>query len=163
MRRGILLDFDGTMVRTYPQPDKPHRGPRTIKEIEYLPGVSEGCRRLRQAGFSRFVLSNQPDVSRGLVSRYQIVCVINDTVRNSLAEMVYVCPHRGRDNCSCRKPNAGLIYAAAYEHELDLAQSWMIGDSSRDEEAALAAGVRFLKTDGTDFMEKVEWILRHSK
>jgi histidinol-phosphate phosphatase family protein len=63
---------------------------------------------------------------------------------------IYYCPHEEEPPCSCRKPAPGLLFTAARAHQIDLAASWMIGDSDRDMEAGRKAGcrtARILKSD----------------
>ena len=60
---------------------------------------------------------------------------------------IKVCTHVDADNCACRKPKAGLLLEAAKEHNISLAQSWMIGDRWRDVEAGRTAGCRTVFID----------------
>lgn len=161
MNRGIFLDLDGTLVKTFPQDALPNRGPRTVAEIEYLPGVVEGCRRLRSIGYELVIVTNQPDISRGLAEAAETQAVTSWIVGDIPLSASYMCPHDNGDGCCCRKPRPGLIYAAAYAWQFDLSKCWMIGDSVSDQVAADRAGVRFWRTDGINFMEAVEWILTH--
>lgn len=157
--KAVFLDRDGTLVRMFPQDGLPPRGPRTIDEIEYLPDVKEGCRFLRRGGYKLVCVSNQPDISRGLVTAHS-VRLVNDEIMYSIPlDAVYTCSHQDGDGCGCRKPKPGLLYAAAYECNLQIDGAAMIGDNDRDEQAAAAAGVRFVRTDGTNFLECVKWIL----
>jgi len=139
MNRGCFFDLDGTLVRAFPEGDTT-RGPRTRDEVEILPGTREAMEALQEAGYWCFVVTNQPDIARGLVTPldHKNVRVI---VRHELPIVsIYCCPHDG-DWCACRKGRPGLIIQAAVEHELDLAQCWMVGDRETDREAAIRAGI----------------------
>lgn len=137
-----FLDRDGVLVEAFPE-GRSTRGPRTLDEVKFLPGVQEACDMLRDAGYKTAIITNQPDVSRGRMTKY-LAEQINSWVMHSLAiDAFYVCPH-DNGHCSCRKPAPGLLYAAAYEMNLCLADSIMFGDRPTDEQAAIAAGVRFI-------------------
>lgn len=155
----VFLDRDNTLVRTFPQNGLPPRGPRTIDEIEYLPDVREGCRLLRKAGYKLVCITNQPDIARDLITTHSVKSVNNEILYSIPLDAIYTCGHKDGDGCGCRKPKPGLLYAAAYEMNLQLDDSVMIGDSDRDEQSAAAVGVRFVRTDGTNFLECARWIL----
>lgn len=161
--KAAFLDRDSTLVRTFPQDGLPPRGPRTIEEIEYLPDVREGCRLLRKAGYRLVCVTNQADIARGIITAHSVELVDTELLSSIPLDAFYTCTHQDSDGCGCRKPKPGLLYAAAYEMHLQLDGSVMIGDSDRDKGAANAAGVRFVRTDGTDFLECVRWIVSHSE
>ncbi len=118
--------------------------------VRLLPGVREGCHRLRAAGFTLVVVSNQGSVARGIATPHMVERV-NDAVRGALGMPdlpFYYCPFHPKGlvpfftgEHPWRKPQAGMIHAAASELALDLARSWLIGDASRDIEAGIAAGL----------------------
>jgi D-glycero-D-manno-heptose 1,7-bisphosphate phosphatase len=90
------------------------------------------------------VVTNQPDVARGL-QRREVVEAINDQIRGRLGlDAVYTCYHDGRDACRCRKPKPGLLLEAAAQHLVDLPRSFMVGDRWSDVAAGQAAGCRSL-------------------
>jgi D-glycero-D-manno-heptose 1,7-bisphosphate phosphatase len=144
----IFLDRDGYMVRvrmsgTAPEP------PRSLAEMEVLADAEPALRRFREAGFATVVITNQPDVARGLVHE-RVVRQIHRSLRSRLPlDAIYYCPHDTRDGCECRKPKPGLILRAASSLDLDLPRSYMIGDRWVDLQAAVAAGVYpvLLETD----------------
>ncbi len=163
MQRSVLLDRDGTLVTTYPQDGLPDRGPRTSDQIVLLPGVFDGCRRLKDAGYLLILITNQPDIVRGLTTEPEQMAINRALAHVLQLNDVYMCPHDG-DWCACRKPRPGLIWAAAVAHELTLAQCWMIGNSDNDYNAAISAGVTpLLVSDDKSFDGRVQWILDHSK
>ena len=92
------------------------------------------------AGYRLIVVTNQPDVARGLLSRETV-----DAMHARLAELlplddIRVCPHDDADGCECRKPKPGMLVEAAREHGIALEQSFMVGDRRNDVEAGRAAG-----------------------
>lgn len=162
MNRAVFLDRDGTLVKTFPQDGLPPRGPRTGLEIEFLPGVELGCEALIEAGYRLLIVTNQPDVARGIVREHHVEW-INYSIGTKLrCNSFFACYHDDRDGCCCRKPKPGMLYHAAVRQHLALGTCWMIGDSDRDYGAANAAGVKFLRTDGTNFLELAKWICEHS-
>ena len=140
-RQAIFLDRDGVIIRAIIQEGKPHP-PSTIGEVEILPGVKEGLAILNRAGFLLIIVSNQPDVARGILQK-SFVEQINNSLLNSLPiDDVWVCYHSDQDNCICRKPAPGLLLGAAKKWDIDLEMSYMIGDRWRDILAAKNAGCK---------------------
>jgi D-glycero-D-manno-heptose 1,7-bisphosphate phosphatase len=143
MRRAAFLDRDGVVNR------KAAAGRYVIRweEMRILPGVARGISLLNQAGFRVVVVSNQRCVARGLITvsalegmhRRMCEALAGD---GATIDAIYYCPHEAHPPCVCRKPAPGMLLAAAREHKLDLAASWMIGDSNSDVTAGIRAGCR---------------------
>ena len=154
-RRVAFLDRDGVvnLDREYV-----HR----IEDFEFVPGVFEAVRLLRGMGFLPVVTTNQSGIGRGLYDLRQFE-VLTDWMKQRFidegAELagVYFCPHHPteaiaayRQECSCRKPEPGMLLAAATDLDIDLAASAMFGDRASDLEAARRAGVPARYLLGTD-------------
>jgi D-glycero-D-manno-heptose 1,7-bisphosphate phosphatase len=138
-RRAVFLDRDGVINRAKLRENKPVP-PADVSELEILPGVPEALERLKAAGFTLVVVSNQPDVARGTVS-VETVEAINARLREALPlDDFRICYHDNRDSCECRKPKPGLLLAAAASLDLDLRSSFLVGDRWRDIEAGRLAG-----------------------
>jgi D-glycero-D-manno-heptose 1,7-bisphosphate phosphatase len=134
--RTVFLDRDGVLNRAVVRGGKPYP-PASPGELEILPGVPDALARLRAAGCRLVVVTNQPDVARGTVTR-AAVDATNAMLRDRLGlDDIRVCPHDDGDNCECRKPRPGLLLQDAF----DRPTSVMIGDRWRDIEAGRAAGV----------------------
>jgi D-glycero-D-manno-heptose 1,7-bisphosphate phosphatase len=160
LKPAAFFDRDGTLVKTFPEGDTT-RGPRTCDEIEFLPGVRDACTILRKAGFRLVLITNQPDISRGIITPHSVHAVNTDILYALALHAVYFCPHQDSDRCSCRKPQPGLIYAAAYEMGLCLQDSFVVGDRPSDIEAAVNAGCRHaLVTPTNPLLEIAKWICR---
>jgi D-glycero-D-manno-heptose 1,7-bisphosphate phosphatase len=139
MKRAVFLDRDGVLNHGIVDGNKPF-APRSLSEFRISPGVPEALARLRQAGYLLIVVTNQPDVRRGLISRSD-VDEIHQYMRNHLPiDDVRVCFHDDSDRCACRKPKPGLLIAAAVEWEVQLDRSFMVGDRWRDIGAGKSAG-----------------------
>jgi D-glycero-D-manno-heptose 1,7-bisphosphate phosphatase len=142
MKRAVFLDRDGVLNRSFLHPDGKTRPPQRLDQLEILPGVREACLSLRRAGFLLIVVTNQPDVARG-VQRREVVEAINHALCNQvLLDDVRVCYHDNKDNCLCRKPKPGMLMEAAKAWRINLDQSFMIGDRWTDIEAGLQAGCK---------------------
>jgi len=141
MRPAIFLDRDGVINRPTIRGRKPY-APRSLAELEILPGVPAALRALKAAGYSLVVVTNQPDIARGAVPR-TVVDSMNGWLTSVLPlDAVMTCAHDDADRCQCRKPLPGLITQAARELRLECAASYMIGDRWRDIEAGRRAGCK---------------------
>jgi D-glycero-D-manno-heptose 1,7-bisphosphate phosphatase len=175
-RPAVFLDRDGvlneaTVAGEAPQP------PATLEEFRLTPGCQAALAQLKALGFTLVVVTNQPGVARGGVSREQVERM-HERLRAALPlDAIYTCYHDDADACDCRKPKPGLLLRAAAEHELDLARSYLIGDRWRDVGAAHAAGCKAVWIDYRyperppaapdarvgSLAEAVEWIIADCK
>jgi D-glycero-D-manno-heptose 1,7-bisphosphate phosphatase len=138
-RRGVFLDLGGTLV----QPIKPAR----LDEQRLIPGAAEALARLSAAGFVCPVITVQSRIAKGLWTAAAFegwFAVFAAGLRKHGAEIVgpYVCPHRYREPCPCKKPNAMLYQRASADHVIDIVSSFVVGDSPDDVRAAAAIGAR---------------------
>ncbi len=148
LRPAVFLDRDGTLNAAVVREGKPYP-PATVEELALLPGVVAGCARLKAAGYTLVVATNQPDVGRGTQSR-----VVVDAIHARLCallplERVEVSYDTGAETppSPFRKPAPGLLLRAARELGLDLAHSWMVGDRWRDVDCGRNAGCRTVFID----------------
>jgi D-glycero-D-manno-heptose 1,7-bisphosphate phosphatase len=145
-RRAVFLDRDGVLNRAIVRDGKPFP-PRTINEIEILSGVPEALIELRNAGFMLIVVTNQPDVARGTVSMSVVEGINRHLAGHLPIDEFRTCYHDNDDGCNCRKPLPGSLIAAAEQHGIDLANSFMVGDRWRDIEAGRRAGCKTIFID----------------
>ena len=137
--KAVFLDRDGVINRSLVRDGKPY-APKSIFEIEILPGVKSALLNLKNLGFLNIVVTNQPDVATGLQT-VDSLYDIHKYLGNDLAlDAFYVCPHLDKDFCHCRKPLPGLIIDAAEEYGVDISKSYLVGDRWRDIEAGQTAG-----------------------
>lgn len=140
-KRAVFLDRDGVINQTIFRMGKP-RAPYTLEEFSFLPGVPEAITFLRQEGFELIIVTNQPDVARGWVSR-EAVDIVNEYIGRELGiSDIRACFHTEKDNCDCRKPRPGMLLEAAKEHNIDLENSYMVGDRESDVAAGKNAGCK---------------------
>jgi D-glycero-D-manno-heptose 1,7-bisphosphate phosphatase len=144
--RAVFLDRDGVLNLSVVRDGKPYP-PANLSELKIAPGVEQGCKTLREAGYLLIGITNQPDVPRGITEK-GVVEEINQYLLTLLSmDSIRVCYHDNADHCECRKPKPGLILQAAREKEIDLEASFVIGDRWKDVEAGRRAGCRTVLID----------------
>ena len=142
MKKALFLDRDGVINL---EKDYLYK----IEDFEFINGVFELCRHYQELGYLIFVVTNQSGIARAYYSEEDFnllsVWMLSEFLkRNIKIEKVYHCPHHPdiSGECSCRKPNAGMLLNAADEFGIDLNESLLIGDKERDIEAGLNAGLK---------------------
>lgn len=139
MKKAVFLDRDGVINKAFVVKGVP-TPPKNYVEVEILPGVKEAVKLLFAHGYQLVVVTNQPDVARGDATKESVESV-NQYLSNALGIIHwYVCYHDDSDSCNCRKPMPGLIHAAAKDLDINVGNSFMIGDRWRDIAAGQAAG-----------------------
>jgi D-glycero-D-manno-heptose 1,7-bisphosphate phosphatase len=155
--KAVFLDRDGVINElVYHQEQGIIDSPFTVSQLRLLPGVSKAIKRFHEEGYKVVVVSNQPGVAKGHFSQGTF-----EKIRRKLeAELAregtfldaeYYCFHHPqakvghlKTDCECRKPKPGLILRAAKDMNIDLSQSWTIGDGLIDIKAGKSAGTRNL-------------------
>jgi D-glycero-D-manno-heptose 1,7-bisphosphate phosphatase len=137
----VFLDRDGVINRAVVRNGKPYP-PATLDDFQLLPGAAETMRALRAAGLLVIVVTNQPDVATGVQNQDVVEKMHETLLAGGLCDDVKACFHVEADGCHCRKPKPGMLLDAARERNIDLANSFLVGDRWRDIEAGHAAGCR---------------------
>ncbi|MDD5458252.1 MAG: HAD family hydrolase [Phycisphaerae bacterium] len=145
--KAVFIDRDDTLIADPGYINDP-------EQVRLITGAAEALVSLRKMGFKLFVISNQSAVARGIVTE-KVLEQIHERLRQLLAnngaylDKIYFCPfhpdgviEKYRRESTDRKPNPGMLLKAAKEFNIDLSQSWMIGDRGRDIEAGRSAGCR---------------------
>lgn len=154
MKKCVFLDRDGVLNQMVFRMGK-GRAPYTLQEFTLFSGVKEALALLKGKGFLLIVVTNQPDVARGWVTR-EAVDAVNQKLREVVPiDDIKVCFHTEHDHCKCRKPEPGMLNEAASEYEIDLSQSWMIGDRFSDILAGKKAGCKTILIGEGDQSEPV--------
>ena len=150
-QKAIFLDRDGTINKMVGFVTKP-------EQFELIEGAAEAIKAINKSGYLAIVVTNQPVIARGDCT-FEELQTIHDKMETELGKVgafvdaIYVCPHHTdkgfegerpeyKCNCDCRKPKPGLLLQAAKDFNIDLSESYMIGDSLRDVEAGENAGVK---------------------
>ena len=153
--KAVFLDRDGVINELiYYREQGIVDSPFTVGQFRLLPGVGEAIRKLHDMGYKVILVSNQPGIAKGKISEETF-----DKVRQKMEKELakegasldgeYYCFHHPeakveglRANCECRKPKPGLLLQAAKDMDIDLSQSWMVGDGLTDVRAGKGTGAR---------------------
>ena len=150
-QKAIFLDRDGTINKMVGFVTKP-------EQFELIEGAAEAIKAINKSGYLAIVVTNQPVIARGDCT-FEELQTIHDKMETELGKVgafvdaIYVCPHHTdkgfegerpeyKCNCDCRKPKPGLLLQASKDFNIDLSESYMIGDSHRDVEAGENAEVK---------------------
>ena len=146
MKQAVFLDRDGVLNQ-----DPPHYAHR-IDQLALIPHSDDAVKLLNEHGFLVIVISNQSGIARGFYTDREVV-IFNQAlfekiqIKGGHIDANYYCPHHPdakikeyNINCSCRKPQPGMLLQAAKEHTIDLQNSYVIGDKLSDIEAGEKAG-----------------------
>lgn len=138
-RRVVFLDRDGVVTIPIEVEGKGY-APRAVSELTFYDDAADSVARLKTAGFDVVIVTNQPDVSTGLVM-LSALDEIHEVVFTRLkVDRIRTCTHLTLDACRCRKPLPGLLIDEDLEESLDFTSSWMVGDRDSDIEAGRAVG-----------------------
>jgi D-glycero-D-manno-heptose 1,7-bisphosphate phosphatase len=134
MKRAIFLDRDGVLSKTKVINGKSF-APRTFKNFKLFSYSASSVKKLKTAGFMVFVITNQPDVGKKLISKIVLKKMHNKLKKKTHVDKIYTCTHKQDENCYCRKPRPGMILHAAKKYQINLKNSFLIGDRATDIEA----------------------------
>ena len=141
MKKALFLDRDGVV-----NVEKQYL--YKIKDFEFIDGIFDLCQHYQELGYMIFIVTNQSGIARKYYTEKDFTLLTNWILqefkkRNITISKVYHCPHHPKINgeCNCRKPEPGMILAAQEEFDINLSDSLMVGDSERDIEAAIQAGI----------------------
>jgi D-glycero-D-manno-heptose 1,7-bisphosphate phosphatase len=132
-----------------------------IEDFEFVKGTFDNLKKLQDAGFKLFIITNQSGIGRGYYTLEDFnkltTWMLNEFDKKGIIiSQVELCPHAPTDTCNCRKPKIGMIDNILKNHELDLENSWLIGDKSSDILCAKNANIKntIQVKSGHDFDEK---------
>jgi D-glycero-D-manno-heptose 1,7-bisphosphate phosphatase len=145
--KAVFLDRDGVLNQAVVRNGKPYP-PANAPELVLTPNAKEALQELKAQGFLLLVVTNQPDVAKGITTRAAVEEINRKLASELPVDDVFVCYHKDGDGCDCRKPKPGMILDGARKHNVDLAESFMVGDRWRDVEAGQNAGCRTVFIDG---------------
>ncbi len=143
MNRAVFLDRDGVVNEIIYEPDGNLMAPATIAQIKIIKNVKEGIALLKTLGFKIIVVTNQPGVAFGYL-REEKLKEVNEFLKKELGiDEIYSCIHNPKtEECICRKPKTGLIDKAKKEFNLDIKNSYMVGDNLSDIQTGINFGAR---------------------
>ena len=134
----VFLDRDGTLMRDVDYCGEP-------KDVEVFAGASDALQRLKARGYKLIVITNQSGIARGYFNEEQYRAVeteVSHRIGKGMIDATYYCPHLPNNGCKCRKPSPEMVFQAARDHGIELAESFFIGDKASDIECGRNAGVK---------------------
>lgn len=141
IKKAVFLDRDGVLTKSLVRDGKGY-APRTLGEFEILPEAPAACALLKKAGYLLMVVTNQPDVGRGLVP-LEVVAEMHQRLRQALSlDDIFVCMDPSEAPGPRRKPAPGMLREAAVKWRIDFSASYIVGDRKSDMDAGEAVGCR---------------------
>lgn len=162
LNKAVFFDRDGTI-----NSDEGHYYIYKPEDFVFNPGVIEGMKRLQEAGYLLFVISNQGGIAKGIYTREDVTGV-HEKMCTELGKYgvtitkIYYCPHHESiKTCVCRKPSPYMVNQAIEDYDIDKRHSWFIGDSPKDIKCAEDAGVRPIRIHkNQDITPAIEQIMK---
>jgi D-glycero-D-manno-heptose 1,7-bisphosphate phosphatase len=148
MQKAIFFDRDGVI-----NSDVGHYYIFRIEDFIINEGIIPSLKKLSENGYKLFIVTNQGGIAKGIYTESDVNKVhkylINSLEKNNITiEEIYFCPHHESISpCECRKPKPYFINKAIKDYDIDPEQSYLIGDSLRDIQAAEAAGIKGIKIE----------------
>ena len=169
MNKAVFMDRDDTINRDYINVHK-------IEDWQWIPNAKEAIKYCNDNGYLVIIITNQSGISRGLFT-FNDVNRLHNFVQGELYKIgaridaFYICPHvddgtgtveKYSINCDCRKPKPGLILQACKDFDIDVSQSYVIGDKQRDCDAGINAGCKgTCLFDGVNLLDSVKKMLQN--
>jgi D-glycero-D-manno-heptose 1,7-bisphosphate phosphatase len=141
--KAVFLDRDGTINAGIPKYERVD----SIDKIELFPDTLEALALLAELDYGIFFVTNQAGIAEGLITIEEFNAINDEILRqiepsDAVVLETFVCPHGERDACACRKPQPTMLLEAAKKYEIDLANSYMVGDRLSDIETGINAGTQ---------------------
>ncbi len=168
-KKAIFIDRDGVINKKAPKAEYI----TAWEQFEFLPGVLQALKILKDHGYTVIIVSNQAGINRHYMTHEDLANIharMCAEIEKNGGEInaIYYCPHDWDENCLCRKPNPGMFFSAVHEHHINLREMCFIGDDPRDR---IAGDSVRLKTylvgaedaDFPDLLEAVKYIVKNSK
>ena len=164
MRKVLFLDRDGVINKDVSYLYK-------ISDLEWVDGAKEALAYAHSKGYDLIVVTNQSGVARGYYNESDVQ-ILHDYIAHELDRSVapillfYYCQHPTEGivplyavECECRKPNPGMIKQAIKDYDVNISDSFLIGDSQRDVDAAEAAGIKGYLFKGSNLLDFIKTII----
>jgi len=139
-KKVVFLDRDGVINKEVGYLHK-------IEDFEFIDGVFDACLYFQSLSYQIIIVTNQSGIERGYYSENDFH-IVNNWMLEQFKDQeidildVFFCPHGPESNCDCRKPKPGMFNQANDKHDINIKNSWMIGDKEADIQAANAAGIQ---------------------
>lgn len=136
-QKAVFIDRDGTLIEEVNFLSR-------LEDLRFFPFTSEAVQLLKASDFLVIVVTNQSGIGRGIFEE-AAMHAIHEKIQETLTEKLdkfYFCPHLPTDDCTCRKPKLGMLETARASFDIDLKNSWMIGDKAIDVETGFNARLK---------------------
>lgn len=137
MKPAIFIDRDGTLIEEVNYLSR-------VEDLRLFPSTADAINLFKKKGFLVIVVTNQSGIGRGIYTDADMHAV-HDAIQLQLdgaIDAFYFCPHLPDACCECRKPRLGMINSARSDLEIDMENSWMVGDKKSDVETGVNAGIK---------------------
>jgi len=148
MRKIVFLDRDGVIIN-----NSKHYYIYKLSDISFVPGIFSNLKELASKGFQFIIISNQSGIAKGEYTHKE-VDKVHETIQKKFSENkltlldAYFCPHHPtKTACLCRKPDSLMLEKAIAVHNVNIEQSFLIGDSDTDIKAAKKIGLKAIKIE----------------
>jgi D-glycero-D-manno-heptose 1,7-bisphosphate phosphatase len=141
MELAAFVDRDGVINQSHFVDGVPSP-PKSIQDVKIIEGVKQAIEILKSHAIVPVVITNQPDVARGTISKNDVLAINKYIGLHTGIEYFYTCFHDDSSFCLCRKPSPGLIFEASKDLDLNVSKSFLVGDRWRDIEAGQKAGCK---------------------
>ncbi len=140
----VIFDRDG-VINELIKESNISRSPRSISEVVIDSTIKSLMQNLDTAGVKMAIASNQPEISRGFITRKTLLSINNEILKTlGLKVKFFICPHDDADDCLCRKPKPGLLLQIVEHFGIPIREIIFIGDRNIDKLAASEIGMQFL-------------------
>jgi len=146
LNRAVFLDRDGVINISEIVDGKPY-APKKLEDFVLYNGTAEAIGRLKQAGYLVIVVTNQPDVGNGKVSKEVVEQMHKKLSELTQIDDICVCYHSQNEGCDCRKPKPGMLLQSSKNFIIDLSTSFIVGDRNSDIEAGKVVGSKTIFID----------------
>ncbi len=168
--RAIFLDRDGTVIRAVSRPEIRNHAtawsPWYVNEINFEPSLGEALKIFRDFGYLIVIVTNQPDVTYGNITEERWQEIQDIAMKEVKPDAIYICRHGKKDGCPRKKPLPGMLKDAEDNLNLNLAESFMIGDTENDVLAGKRAGCKTIlirrpyNRDNTEANQNADFVVK---
>jgi D-glycero-D-manno-heptose 1,7-bisphosphate phosphatase len=137
--RALFLDRDGVINEPIVIEGKPY-SPKNLSELKFCRNVDIAIRKAKELGLLVIIFTNQPEIARGTMLKENVDKIHKYIIKLLHVDDIFMCPHDDKDDCSCRKPKPGMLYEASAKWNINLKESFVVGDRWRDIDAGKKAG-----------------------
>lgn len=144
--KAFFFDRDGILNKSIIKKNKPY-SPTNLKELILNFELVEFIKKLKKKNFKIIIITNQPDIKHGKLSRYNLRIINSIIIKKFFIDDIFICAHGKNENCECKKPKPGLLKQASKKWNIDLKKSFFIGDRWKDIKAGEIMGCKTIFID----------------